>query len=107
MSMMVSLTMEARIDLREYARYIELDNPSAARLFVNAIQRTIQSIGDFPLAAPLHPALKPGARGIRRRVVQDHRAYLVYYRIQDAQHIKLLRILHAARRVPDDWLKGA
>jgi toxin ParE1/3/4 len=87
----VIVTVKAKMDLIEIARYVAEDNPAAADAIVDRLQRECERMDTAPLRYPLvsrHEQL-----GIRRRPVGN---YLIFYRVgRDA--IDILRILHAAR----------
>ncbi|MDB5655133.1 MAG: putative plasmid stabilization protein [Tardiphaga sp.] len=89
--MRVIVTVKAKMDLIEIARYVAEDNPAAADAIVDRLQRECERMDTVPLRYPLVP--RHEQLGIRRRPAGN---YLIFYRVgRDA--IDILRILHAAR----------
>lgn len=77
-------------DLDDIARYIQQDNPLRAHTFVCEITKTIMSLQDMPLRAPL-------VAGVRRHVRRlPYGSYNIYYTLA-GQTVLVYRVLHAAR----------
>lgn len=85
-------THPARADLRAIVDWIAADNPDAALDLVTEIERRVDAL-------PAQPGLgRPGrVDGTRELVV--HPNYVVIYDTQPAS-LRILRVLHAARRWP-------
>ncbi len=88
---------KASEDLRAIVRYIGKDNPGRARSFA-------QELRDKTLPLARHPELgrtgRPGLPDHVREMVV-HRNYIVFYRVlDDAGIVEILRVKHAAQRIP-------
>ncbi|TCZ55965.1 type II toxin-antitoxin system RelE/ParE family toxin [Roseicella aquatilis] len=91
------LTAAARRDLREAMAWIQQDNPAAARRLRDAVQRAAERIGDFPRSGALRPEFLPPGR---RLLVLAGLPYVLVYS-EATQPPTILRLLHAARDLPD------
>ncbi|WP_043769171.1 type II toxin-antitoxin system RelE/ParE family toxin [Algiphilus aromaticivorans] len=85
-------TREAAADRSQIRAYIAQDNPSAALSLDEQISAKASSLAD-------HPDLgRPGrVAGTRELVV--HENYIAVYDVTSGQ-VRILRVLHAARRWP-------
>ncbi len=90
--MQVVFSQAAENDLTEIAVYIALDNPERAFSFTAELAARANSLIDMPLRGIERKTLRRGLRALL------HGAYGIYYEI-DGETIKVLRILHGARRV--------
>jgi len=82
-------------DLREMRAFIEQDAPGAAKRITERIVETIETM------IPPNPQIgRPGRVPGTRELVLGGTPYIVPYRIRDG-NIAILRILHGARRWPD------
>lgn len=87
----------AEVDLENIVDYIARDNPIRAEAFGQELRAKV-----LPLAR--HPRLgrtgRPGLQPALRELVV-HRNYIVFYRVLDrARVVEILRVKHAARRMP-------
>lgn len=83
----------AETDLESIGDWIARDSPRRAESFVRELRRVCQSFCVHPRRAPV--ARMVGGRELRRAV---HRAYLVYFAIDDARNeVTIVRIVHGAR----------
>ncbi|NDZ18987.1 type II toxin-antitoxin system RelE/ParE family toxin [Variovorax sp. WS11] len=87
----------AREDLRAIVRYIGMDNPTRAKSFGKELRDKTK-----PLAQ--HPELgrkgRPGLPEWLRELVV-HPNYVIFYRVlAKARTVEILRVKHAAQRVP-------
>jgi plasmid stabilization system protein ParE len=85
-------------DIFDILSFIAADNPSAADRVEAAIFRACDLLAESPLAGRIRPELT--ALPLRFWVVQPYTTYLIVY---DAEKdpLQVIRILHAARDVPD------
>lgn len=86
------------------ADYIADDSPSAARHFLEAIEKTFGVLGEQPGIASPRYAYLPNLKGLRMIVVQGFDNDWVFY-LERAEYIDVLRVLHGARDIPAVLLK--
>ena len=81
-------------DLLDVLDYIARDNPEAARIFVDRVERAIGRLSAFPRSGrqPQDPRLR--RLGYRVLVVDD---YLVFY-VVIRRSVQIRRVIHGARR---------
>jgi plasmid stabilization system protein ParE len=90
----VVIVVDARIDMLEARDYIARDNPVAANALMARFATAFLLISMFP---NIGRRSKKKAR-LRRHTV---RGYAIYYEsFQKAGYVKILRVLHGARRPP-------
>ncbi len=89
-------TRTALANLNDLAEYIAGDNPRAAADVVRRIIAAIDSLKEYPAIG------RPGRVANTRELVVPETPYIVPYRI-NGKRIEILRIIHAARRWPDDF----
>ena len=87
--MEVKWLRRALADLDAIARYIERDNPEAARSLVRSVREKSKQLASFPFIG--RASEKPDTREF---VV--HRHYLVSYRIRP-ERIEILQVWHTAQ----------
>lgn len=88
----VTVTKEAKQDLRSIWSYIAEDNPSAADRTLDTLNDKIRLLADNPLLGPARPDIAPDLRYL----VSDN--YLILYRaISDG--VDVVRVLHGARNL--------
>lgn len=94
--MTLAWTPEAVADRRAIYAYIDADNPSAAVVMDEAFtDRTAQLL--------THPMIgRPGRVESTRELVVQHN-YLLIYDVSGSM-VRILRILHAAQRWPEEKL---
>lgn len=97
--MKLSWTRRARRNRRDIREYIARENPAAAVALDKFFTEKAAHLVD-------HPKLgRPGrVAGTRELIV--HRNYILIYDVADF-HVRVLRILHAARQWPPSAGKGA
>jgi addiction module RelE/StbE family toxin len=89
-------TRLAEKDLDNIAEYIGQDNPTAAARVV------LEIIDQTELALTQHAAIgRPGRVIGTRELVIGRLPYIIPYRVRESD-IEILRVLHTARRWPDD-----
>lgn len=85
-------------NLDQEAEYIATENPAAAREIAARIHRAVSLLADNPALG--HPGRLPETREL---VVPDT-PYIVPYRVRPRlQRVEILRVFHAARKLPDRW----
>jgi len=82
--------------VRETARYIAADDPTAALRWAEGLFDAAGRLADFPESGRLAPELED--RGVRELV---YGAYRVFYRI-DAGTVLILTVRHASQLVRED-----
>jgi toxin ParE1/3/4 len=85
---------DARQDIKDIGKYLEEQNSTAARRFVQAIDETIEMLCRSPDLGERLCADPTGQ--IRYRTISGFKNYLIFYRREDTQ-LQVLRILHGAR----------
>jgi toxin ParE1/3/4 len=91
-------TRLARDDRKAIREYIAADKPRAAIAWDERIAKAAEQLLD-------HPALGRPGRVTGTRELVAHPNYLLIYDTQ-AEHVRVLRVLHAARQWPErplDW----
>jgi toxin ParE1/3/4 len=90
-------TLPAERDLDHIENYISKDNSVAAVAVVLEIISTAETL------LPEHPHIgKPGRiHGTRELVVPEYPSYILIYRAKGGA-LEILRVLHAARKWPDE-----
>ena len=90
----ISIHEIAETEINEAADFYDLESPGLGNAFIDEIQRAIQSIVEFPAAAPL-------VRGrVRKRIVTKFPYSLVYAARED--EVRILAVAHHKRR-PCYW----
>jgi len=87
----------ARRDLLAAARWIEKDNPRAARGLREAVRRAAEQIGTHPAVGVLRPEL---ARAPFRFLVLSGYPYVIVYHAERRPPV-IARVLHGARDLPE------
>ena len=80
--------------------YIEADSPQAAVAVDERIREQVEVLARFPQSG------RKGRVGGTRELVIGRTPYIVAYRISD-DTVRILRVLHGARRWPDDMSEEA
>lgn len=85
-------------NLNQEAEYLALENPAATREIVGRIHRSVSLLADNPALG--HPGRLPGTR----ELVVSGTPYIVPYRVSGRpERVEILRVFHAARRLPEQW----
>lgn len=87
------------------ADYLAGDSPNAARRFLDAMEKTLAMIGEYPGIGSPRYAYLPVLQGLRMSVVQGFENYWVFY-LERADYVDVLRVLHGARDLPATLLDG-
>jgi toxin ParE1/3/4 len=87
----VEFSPAAEADLEQIALYIARDDVRSVLAFIADIERRCRDLATVPRAAPLREYL---GRGIR---VMPFRNYLVCYRVDVQDDVRIERILHGGR----------
>jgi addiction module RelE/StbE family toxin len=96
--MRIRWTRSALANLDDLAAYVADDDPMAAERLVRRIVTAVQALRDQPAMG------RPGRVPHTRELVVVGTAYIVPYRVR-ARAIEILRVFHAARRWPEDFLE--
>ena len=90
---------EAWDDMRTIVAYIATDNPDAAERFVPALEETYAQLVALPGMGSVRQFRRKDLHGVRIFPVTGFEHYLLFYTALGT-HVKVLRILHAARDFP-------
>ena len=90
--MNVVYRQRALADIDDIFQYLQERNPAGARNVMRAIHDGIRIIGRLPYASR-----RTSNPEIRVRIVPRYR-YKIFYRIIDADTIRIIHIRHASRR---------
>jgi toxin ParE1/3/4 len=82
-------------DLDQIVEYVERESPAAALALWDAIESRIEFLVQHPHSG------RPGRIGGTRELIISHTPYVVGYRIA-GNTLTILRVIHGARRWPDD-----
>jgi addiction module RelE/StbE family toxin len=82
-------------DLAHIRDYIAADNPEAARPIAQRLHAAAQGLREMPEIG--RPGRLPGTR----ELVVAGTPFIIPYRVRDGE-IEILRVMHAARRWPDN-----
>ena len=94
MSRLILIHEAAESEIDEAANFYDIASPGLGSVFIDEIEHTIQSISEFPEAAPL-------VRGrVRKRIVTKF-PYSLIYSVRPDQ-IRVLAVAHHKRR-PFYW----
>ena len=97
-------TASAEKDLDEIVRYIaiELDNPSAASVFMTKLEKIISDIRTFPKCGSIVDNEFIPVHDIRKMPISN---YVLYYRFDEADAcVVILRIIYG-KRDPQQMMK--
>ena len=86
-------------DMREIVAFIASDNPDAAARFVPALEATYVQLVALPSMGSVRQFRRKDLNGVRMVPVTGFEHYLLFYTAL-RKHVKVLRILHAARDFP-------
>jgi toxin ParE1/3/4 len=90
--MKVTYKQRALGDIDDVFGYLQKRSPVAARNVLQAINETISAVAAHPYAAE-----QTSNPDIRVRLVSRYR-YKIFYRIVDAETVRIIHIRHASRR---------
>lgn len=94
MSPRLSIHEVAEAEINEAADFYDLESPGLGHVFIDEIQRALQSIIDFPDAAPLMQGR------VRKRLVSKFPYSLMYSAREN--EVRILAVAHHKRR-PFYW----
>jgi toxin ParE1/3/4 len=86
-------------DMRDIVAYIASDNPDAAARFVPALEATYAQLVAMPGMGSVRQFRRTDLQGVRMVPVTGFAQYLMFYTALRT-HVKVIRILHAARDFP-------
>ena len=89
-------TRKALANLDDIMEYIAGDNPQAASRMVKMIDGAVQPLGQHPFLG------RPGRVPNTRELIVSGTPFILPYRVKGST-VEILRVLHAARRWPDDF----
>lgn len=82
----------ALMQLRTAHAYLQSENPPAARAFLEAVERLVSLLGQFPRIG-----VQTDAKDVFVFPLVRFR-YLIFYRVYRDEEVHILRIRHGARR---------
>lgn len=88
-------TRPALASLLEIARYIQIENPSAARRLASAIKSKVARLEKFPESG--RALLEFPTSDLREIIVSDHR--VIYRYLKAASRVEILAVRHGAREL--------
>ena len=91
---------QAERDIDEQCQYLSRESADLALRFFDAVHVTIDRLADSPDLGILYEFPSERLQGIRWWKVRGFRNHLVFYRPLD-DGIDVIRILHAARDIPN------
>lgn len=86
----------AKRDIVNHYIRIGLGNEAAAERFLMAVDRTVRRIAERPDIGSTRLWRNPVLRGVRAWPVVGFERYIVYYRRQTSDSLRILRLLHGA-----------
>lgn len=96
----INITETAHTDLQNAASYIAdtLNNKAAANRLLDAADKELSSLADFPERNPLVRDFFLSENGIRMQMIKN---YLAFYVVRsETKSVTILRIIHSRR----DWI---
>ena len=96
MAYQIIWTQTAAEDLKEIVQYIALDDPDAAAKLADRIIICIENASKFPFSNRSVP--EKNEEFIRESIIKPYR--IIYQTDTNRDVIHILRIWHAARRIP-------
>ena len=95
--MIIKWLKSAVLDLKSIREFIALDKPSVALDVAKNIQKSTDLLAFFPAMG--RPGRVPDTREL---IMGRHYPYIIVYR-NNGDILEILRILHAARKWPDNF----
>ncbi len=97
MSKAIALRPQAQTDLDEIAQYIANHQVDAALRFIDAAERAIANLSDYPQMGRARPEIHSG---LRSWPIRGFTNYIIFYDITDTT-IDVVRILHGAMNLEE------
>ena len=92
------VTEPAENDLDDILFYIAADNQAAALSLYERFLRGFENLAQMPNIGRLRNDLADGLRSF------PEGGYLIFYRQIDADTIEIIRVLHGARDIPNEFI---
>jgi toxin ParE1/3/4 len=86
-------------DLPEIYAFIARDDLAAAERVLDAVEATLERIGQQPESGVVYRTRNANLRGVRMIPVSGFANYLVFYRIGEVA-VNVLYVVHGARHLP-------
>lgn len=99
MSRGVVIRPKAQAQIDEQAQYIALDNPHAARRFLDALQESFQALAELPTLGRIWESQEKQLEGVRVWRVKAFEKHHIFCRLTESG-IEVLHVLHGARDLP-------
>lgn len=93
-------TSEVEQDIADLGLYIAEDNLEAADRFFDAVASGIDSLGRLPTIGVRYKTKVSKLKGLRKLTVPGFKNHLIFY-VETAEFIKVVRVLHIARDIPN------
>jgi toxin ParE1/3/4 len=102
--MRIILSLRSKKDLRDHYTFIGLRDESSAERFLEAVDRTFALLAERPDIGSTRLWRDPALRGIRAWPISGFDRFIVYYRRQSLDTLRITRILRGA--VPPEGVLG-
>ena len=90
---------DAELDAYGYFQRMNGNNPQAAVAFLDAVDRTVEQLGEHPFIGRLRRLKGNDLRGVRSWRINDFENYLIFYRVTK-ERLEVLRIKHGSMNFP-------
>ncbi len=86
-------------DLIALATNISLESLDASDRFLYCAEATFNLIAQFPAIGRLSNFNHPQLNQIRQYQIKDFTKYIIFYQIQSAETVEIIRVLHGAQDI--------
>jgi toxin ParE1/3/4 len=100
MTRRIIIRPRASVDIDEQFAYIAANNFDAALRFFDAARQTFSQLAQMPGLGSLYNIENPRLVGLRRWAVRGFDKHLIFY-VERDEYIEIVRLLHAARDLPE------
>jgi toxin ParE1/3/4 len=100
MTRRIVIRPRASFDLDEQFAYIAANNFDAALRFFDAARQTFSQLAQMPGIGSLYNIENPRLVGLRKWAIRGFDKHLIFY-VERDECIEIVRLLHAARDLPE------
>lgn len=100
MTRRIVIRPKAGVDLDEQFAYIAANNFDAALRFFDAARQTFSQLAQMPGIGSVYNIENPRLVGLRKWAVRGFDKHLIFY-VERDESIEIVRLLHAARDLPE------
>ena len=86
-------------DLPDLYSFIAQQDPTAAERVLDAIEETFDQLTRHPDSGALYPTRNPKLRALRMFPVIGFHDYLIFYRLDENDVVRILYVTHGARHL--------